>query len=191
MAKSRKKSSAQAASKATAETTAAQPGTDDLDDLSPDFAAEDSTRASGKDPVARKKSAGKDPVATKGAGADSGSGKRAGGGKGAKSTTSGRDATSTSGSEVTEKAKDATRTGSPKKAAAAESARTSGRRVAAEAPNPAWLAPTAVVLLLVGLAYLVAFYLSAGALPLPIGDWNLAAGFGVMLVGGGMLMFWK
>lgn len=189
MAKSRKKSSAQAASKATAETTAAQPGTDDLDDLSPDSAAEDATRASGKDPVARKKSAGKDPVATKGA--DSGSGKRAGGGKRAKSTTSGRDATSTSGSEVTEKAKDATRTGSPKKAAAAESARTSGRRVAAEAPNPAWLAPTAVVLLLVGLAYLVAFYLSAGALPLPIGDWNLAAGFGVMLVGGGMLMFWK
>ncbi|MDN5686446.1 MAG: cell division protein CrgA [Brachybacterium sp.] len=191
MAKSRKTSSAQAASKATAETTAAQPGTDDLDDLSPDSAAEGSTPASGKDPVARTKRAGKDPVATKGSGTDSGSGERAGDGKGSKTTASGRDATRTPGSEVTEKAKDATRAGSPKKAAAAESARTSGRRVAAEAPNPAWLAPTAVVLLIVGLVYLVAFYLSAGALPLPIGDWNLAAGFGVMLVGGGMLMFWK
>ena len=29
------------------------------------------------------------------------------------------------------------------------------------------------------------------ALPLPIGDWNLAAGFGLMMMGGGMLMFWK
>ena len=42
-----------------------------------------------------------------------------------------------------------------------------------------------------GLAYLVTYYLSAGTLPLPIDDWNLAVGFGTMLVGGGMLMFWK
>ena len=49
----------------------------------------------------------------------------------------------------------------------------------------------AVVFLVLGLLYLVTFYLSAGQLPLPIGDWNLAAGFGLMLVGGGMLMFWK
>lgn len=206
MAKSRKTSSARAASRATAETTAVQSGTDDPDDLSPtpadpvtgddaeDTAADaaetgtgatatsgsatkDSTRASGKDPVAAKKGSGS------GQGADTG--------KGSKTSTPGTGSAGTPGSEVTEKAKDATRAGSPKKAAAAESARTSGRRVAAEAPNPSWLAPTAVVLLIVGLAYLVAFYLSAGALPLPIGDWNLAAGFGVMLVGGGMLMFWK
>ncbi|WP_369007710.1 hypothetical protein [Lonsdalea populi] len=24
-----------------------------------------------------------------------------------------------------------------------------------------------------------------------MGDWNLAVGFGVLMVGGGMLMFWK
>lgn len=98
---------------------------------------------------------------------------------------------SAAGSEVSEKAKDANRASSPKKAAAAESARTGRRRVAAEAPNPAWLAPAAVVFLILGLLYLVTFYLSSGQLPLPIGDWNLAAGFGLMLVGGGMLMFWK
>ena len=76
-------------------------------------------------------------------------------------------------------------------AAAAESTRSTGRRVTAETQNPRWLAPTAVVFLLLGLAYLVVYYISAGQLPLPIGDWNLAAGFGVLMVGGGMLMFWK
>ena len=78
-----------------------------------------------------------------------------------------------------------------KRAAAAESTRTTGRRVAAATQNPSWLAPTAVVLLILGLAYLVTYYISSGQLPLPIGDWNLAAGFGVLMVGGGMLMFWK
>ena len=78
-----------------------------------------------------------------------------------------------------------------KKAAAAESSRTSGRRVAVATQNPAWLAPTAVVLLVLGLLYLVTYYISQGQLPLPIGDWNLAVGFGVLMVGGGMLMFWK
>ncbi|ATG56449.1 hypothetical protein CFK41_02965 [Brachybacterium ginsengisoli] len=78
-----------------------------------------------------------------------------------------------------------------KKAAAAESTRSTGRRVAAAGQTPSWLAPTAVVLLILGLLYLVTYYLSSGQLPLPIGDWNLAAGFGVLMVGGGMLMFWK
>ena len=83
------------------------------------------------------------------------------------------------------------RSTSVKKAAAAESTRSTGRRVAAATQNPPWLAPTAVVLLVLGLAYLVTYYISSGQLPLPIGDWNLAAGFGVLMVGGGMLMFWK
>lgn len=96
----------------------------------------------------------------------------------------------TPGGEVPEKAKDAT-PASRQRSAAAEGARTGRRRVAAVAPNPAWLAPTAVTLLILGLLYLVVYYLSAGTVPLPIGDWNLAVGFGVMLAGGGMLMFWK
>ena len=120
---------------------------------------------SSKDPVTRS-AAGKDPVTPK---------------SGAKPK----------GGEVAEKAKDSTRSTSVKKAAAAESTRSTGRRVAAATQNPAWLAPTAVTLLIVGLAYLVTYYISAGQLPLPIGDWNLAAGFGVLMVGGGMLMFWK
>ena len=78
-----------------------------------------------------------------------------------------------------------------KTAAAAESSRTSGRRVAVATQNPAWLAPTAVVLLVLGLLYRVTYYISQGQLPLPIGAWNLAVGFGVLMVGGGRLMFWK
>ncbi|GAA1295703.1 cell division protein CrgA [Brachybacterium alimentarium] len=177
MATSRKKASARAKSTAKADA----PGTDDLDGLdSADGAssadeqsdgAKDSKGSKGSKDGASSLAAGKDPVK--------------------KSRQKGSSAATPSGSEVTQKAKDASRTSSPKKAAAAESARTGRRRVAAVAPNPAWLAPTAVVFLVLGLLYLVTFYLSAGQLPLPIGDWNLAAGFGLMLVGGGMLMFWK
>jgi len=104
---------------------------------------------------------------------------------------SAKDPVTPKGGEIAEKAKDSTRSTSVKKAAAAESTRTSGRRVAAATQNPAWLAPAAVVFLILGLAYLVTYYISAGQLPLPIGDWNLAVGFGVLMVGGGMLMFWK
>lgn len=215
MAKSKKKSSARAASAAKA--GAVEPATDDLDELAtvadrtPDEAADDSASAdadpaaaaedapatrgaAGKDPVKRSRvhdaTRAKDSVPAKGSRKTSGKGSGKGSGKNSAKTT-GSDSGQTSGSEVSEKAKDATRSTSPRKAAAAETARTGRRRVAAEAPNPAWLAPTAVVFLILGLLYLVTFYLSAGTLPLPIGDWNLAAGFGVMLVGGGMLMFWK
>jgi hypothetical protein len=66
-----------------------------------------------------------------------------------------------------------------------------GRRVAAPAVTPNWIAPLAVVLLIVGLIYLVTYYLSSATMPLPIGDWNLLVGFGVLAMGGVTLMFWK
>ncbi|MGO1200001.1 MAG: cell division protein CrgA [Brachybacterium sp.] len=140
-------------------------------------AAAASVEESSKDPVKRS-AAGKDPVTPKGGAKPKSDAKPEGGAK-------------PKGGDVAEKAKDSTRSTSVKKAAAAESTRSTGRRVAAATQNPAWLAPTAVTLLIVGLAYLVTYYISAGQLPLPIGDWNLAAGFGVLMVGGGMLMFWK
>lgn len=133
------------------------------------------------------KGAGKDPAKSAGKGAGTSAGKDpAPSGKRRASKSE-----KPSGGEVAEKAKDSTRSTSVKKAAAAESTRSTGRRVAAATQNPSWLAPTAVVLLVLGLAYLVTYYISSGQLPLPIGDWNLAAGFGVLMVGGGMLMFWK
>ncbi len=97
--------------------------------------------------------------------------------------------------EVPDEAKDSSATGTARARRSAEAERTrtttTRRRVAATAPNPAWLAPTAVTLLIVGLVYLVTFYLSGGQLPLPIQDWNLLVGFGIMVVGGGLLMRWK
>lgn len=93
--------------------------------------------------------------------------------------------------ETAEKAKDAAKKESPRATAAREGARTRRRRVAAVEPNPRWLVPLALTLLIAGLVYLVTYYLSAGTLPLPIQDWNLAVGFGSMILGGGLLMFWK
>ena len=168
MARSKKKRSA----RAKAASTAAASETERLEELPEDREATDApddTKAKTADDKGKgdKESAGKDPVRRK------------------------RTPTSAATGELGQKAKDADRSATPKKSAAAEGTRRGRRVAAASQMNPSWLAPTAVVLLLVGLAYLVTYYLSAGTLPLPIGDWNLAAGFGVMLLGGGMLMFWK
>ncbi|MEJ6543353.1 cell division protein CrgA [Brachybacterium paraconglomeratum] len=193
MARSRKKSSARATSSAKAASTdpkdvtpepeeltaEAEDTTTDAEDATAE--AEDSKPAKGsaKDPLRRRGAAGKDPV-----------------GRGARRGTSGKkkgesETGRPDGGEVPEKAKDSTRATSVRRAAAAETSRTTGRRVAAAGQNPRWLAPAAVVFLILGLAYLVTYYITAGQLPLPIGDWNLAVGFGVLMVGGGMLMFWK
>lgn len=59
-------------------------------------------------------------------------------------------------------------------------------------PNPRWWAPVMVALLLIGLAYIVVFYLSQTQYPVPnIGNWNLAIGFGILLVGFGMTTRWR
>lgn len=137
------------------------------------------------------KGAGKDPAKKTATSAGKGAGTSAGKDPAPSGKRRASKSEKPSGGEVAEKAKDSTRSTSVKKAAAAESTRSTGRRVAAATQNPSWLAPTAVVLLVLGLAYLVTYYISSGQLPLPIGDWNLAAGFGVLMVGGGMLMFWK
>jgi hypothetical protein len=63
---------------------------------------------------------------------------------------------------------------------------------AAPKPNARWFVPVMVGLLLIGLIYVVVYYLSGGKLPIPpIGPWNLAVGFGIMLVGFGMTTRWR
>lgn len=60
--------------------------------------------------------------------------------------------------------------------------------------NPSWFAPVVFGLMLLGLAWVVLFYLTSGNanLPIPaIGRWNLAVGFAFMLTGFGMLTRWK
>ncbi|MDO5645811.1 MAG: cell division protein CrgA [Dermabacter sp.] len=79
-----------------------------------------------------------------------------------------------------------------KQRAAAEGTRASRRREAAvQQGSPRWLVPTALTLLIVGLLYLVTYYITKATLPLPIGDWNLGVGLGIILVGGALLTSWK
>ncbi len=59
-------------------------------------------------------------------------------------------------------------------------------------PSPSWFAIVMVALLIVGLIWVVVYYLSNNAYPIPhIHNWNLIAGFGVLLAGFAMLTRWR
>ena len=59
-------------------------------------------------------------------------------------------------------------------------------------PNPRWFAPLMVGLMVFGLLWIVVFYITRQAWPIPdIGYWNLAIGFGILLVGFGMTTRWR
>jgi hypothetical protein len=59
-------------------------------------------------------------------------------------------------------------------------------------PNARWFVPVMVSLLLIGLFWIVTFYISQQAYPIPkIGYWNLGIGFGVMMAGFGMTTRWR
>jgi hypothetical protein len=65
------------------------------------------------------------------------------------------------------------------------------------APSPSWYPVVMAVVLVLGLAYLVVYYLtSSGTSPhIPlmgdIGAWNFAVGFGIMLLGLSMAVRWR
>lgn len=62
---------------------------------------------------------------------------------------------------------------------------------ASKKPSPTWLPVTAVALLVLGIAWLVTFYLSGGQYPvLAWGYWNLGVGFGAMVASLGLLSRW-
>lgn len=61
-----------------------------------------------------------------------------------------------------------------------------------ELPNPEWWVPVFVTLMLLGLAWIVTFYISQGAWPVAkFFYWNLVAGFGLLVGGFGMAMRWR
>lgn len=63
---------------------------------------------------------------------------------------------------------------------------------AEEKQNPRWWAPAMVTLMVIGLIWVVVTYLTDSRFPVPgIGSWNLAIGFGVMMVGFLMTMRWR
>jgi hypothetical protein len=62
----------------------------------------------------------------------------------------------------------------------------------ARRPSASWVPITAVVLIVVGIGWLVTFYLSAGQYPvLSWQYWNLAIGFGAMVSALALLARWR
>ena len=58
--------------------------------------------------------------------------------------------------------------------------------------NPPWFKPIMFGLMLLGLAWILVYYISASMWPIPtIGAWNIAVGFGIMFVGFLMTTRWK
>jgi hypothetical protein len=59
-------------------------------------------------------------------------------------------------------------------------------------PSPTWYPAVMATVLVLGLAWLVVFYLSPNnALMNGLGNWNFAVGFGVMLIGLVMAVRWR
>ena len=59
-------------------------------------------------------------------------------------------------------------------------------------PSPVWVPALAVSLIVVGIAWLVTFYLSQGQYPVYSWRyWNLAIGFGAMVAALGVLSKWR
>ena len=56
--------------------------------------------------------------------------------------------------------------------------------------SPRWWAPAFVTLLLLGLVWLMVYYISSGAYP-NISWWNMVIGLGIMMVGFLMTLKWR
>jgi hypothetical protein len=63
----------------------------------------------------------------------------------------------------------------------------------AAAPSPHWYAPVMVALMLVGLLWIVVYYVAGDQIPfmVDLSAWNFAIGFGAMVVGLIMSMRWR
>ena len=58
--------------------------------------------------------------------------------------------------------------------------------------SPPWFAPVMVGLFVVGLVYIVTYYVSQGQYPVPaLKSWNIVIGFGTIMAGFGMSTRWK
>lgn len=61
-----------------------------------------------------------------------------------------------------------------------------------DAPNAVWFKPIMFGLMLVGLAWIIVFYVSQGTLPVAsLKDWNILVGFGILFVGFLMTTRWR
>ena len=75
----------------------------------------------------------------------------------------------------------------------AETLQGRGARAKAAQPSPRWYAVLMVALMLLGLAWIVVYYVAGDKIPLMVslGAWNFAIGFGAMVAGLVMSMRWR
>lgn len=67
-----------------------------------------------------------------------------------------------------------------------------GRSEGEATPNPVWFKPIMLGLMILGLLWVIVFYLSGQALPIPgIGGWNLVIGFSIAFIGFLMTTRWR
>ncbi len=61
------------------------------------------------------------------------------------------------------------------------------------APNPVWFKPIMLGLMIIGLVWVIVYYLSGSSqFPIPgLGAWNLVIGFGIAFVGFLMTTRWR
>jgi Cell division protein CrgA len=65
-------------------------------------------------------------------------------------------------------------------------------KAAVRKPNPRWWAPLMLTLMVIGLIWVVVYYISQTAYPIPhIEHWNLVIGFGLLLAGFSMTTRWR
>src|SRR6218665_2508699 len=59
------------------------------------------------------------------------------------------------------------------------------------APNPVWFKPVMLGFMLLGLLWIIVFYISGSVWPIEsLGQWNILVGFGIMLIGFLMTTRW-
>jgi len=63
---------------------------------------------------------------------------------------------------------------------------------AANQPNPVWFKPVMFGFMIVGLLWIIVFYVSQGLFPIPdLGSWNILIGFGIAFIGFIMTTRWR
>jgi hypothetical protein len=61
-----------------------------------------------------------------------------------------------------------------------------------DAPNPVWFKPVMFGFMLLGLLWIIVFYVSQTSLPIPqLGPWTILVGFGIMFIGFLMTTRWR
>lgn len=81
----------------------------------------------------------------------------------------------------------------PKSRSRRKAVYTPPQRSKAKEPSPAWLVPTMLALWFIGVAWIVVYYVAVDKIPgmKELDRWNLAVGFGLIIVGFIMSTRWR